>query len=117
MPGILSHHVKKQATPNSFHRDFSSANGVTDLSERGLVPIANQESGLGGEPLNPGKLPAAQNQEILSELRTLRQLSAGVFDPHTSNDFLPEIIVFGLIGILCAAWPIMAMLSTMAGRH
>lgn len=117
MPGILSHHVKKPATPNSFHRDFSSPNGVTDLSDRGLVPIANRESGLGAEPLNRGKLPAAQNHEILSELRTLRQLSAGVFDPHTSNDFLPEMIVFGLIGILCAAWPIMAMLSTMAGRH
>jgi hypothetical protein len=47
----------------------------------------------------------------------LRQLSAGVFDPQTSHDFLPETIVFGLIGILCAAWPIMAMLSTMAARH
>jgi hypothetical protein len=117
IPGILSHHVKKPANPNSFHGDFSPATGVTDLGGRGLVPIANQESGLGAEPLKPSKSPAAKNHEVLSELRTLRQLSAGVFDPHTSNEFLPEMIVFGLIGILCAAWPIMAMLSTMAGRH
>src|SRR2546423_3493590 len=110
MPGILSHHVKKPASPNSFQRNFSPASGVTDLGEHGLVPITKQE-------LGPSKLPTAQNHEVLSELRTLRQLSAGVFDPQTSNDFLPETIVFGLIGILCAAWPIMSMFSTMAGRH
>jgi hypothetical protein len=117
MPGILSHHAKKSANPNSFHRSSSPASGVTDLGERGLVPITNQELGPVAEPLSPSKLPTAQNDKVLSELRTLRQLSAGVFDPHASNDFLPEIIVFGLIGILCAAWPIMSMLSTMAGRH
>jgi hypothetical protein len=70
-----------------------------------------------GQPLSPSKLPTAPNHDVLSELRTLRQLSAGVFDPQTSHDFLPESIVFGLIGILCAAWPIMSMFSTMAGRH
>src|SRR5256714_1035013 len=117
MPGILSHHVKKTANPNSFHRNFSPASGVTDLGGRGLVPITNQELEPVAEPPNPAKLRTAQNHEVLSELRTLRQLSAGVFDPQMSNDFLPEIIVFGLIGILCAAWPIMSMLSTMAGRH
>ena len=117
MPGILSHHVKKPANPNSLQRNFSAASGVTDLGGRGLVPITNQESGPVAESPSPSKLPTAQNHEILSELRTLRQLSAGVFDPHTSNDFLPEVIVFGLIGILCAAWPIMSMFSTMAGRH
>jgi hypothetical protein len=117
MPGILSHHVKKPANPDSFHRNFSPASGVTDLGERGLVPITNQELGPVAEPLSPSKSSAAQNHKVLSELRTLRQLSAGVFDPQTSHDFLSETIVFGLIGILCAAWPIMSMLSTMAARH
>ena len=113
MPGILSHHVKKPANPISFHRTPSPA----DLGGRGLVPITNQELGSVSKPLSPSKLPTAQNHKVLSELRTLRQLSAGVFDPQTSHDFLPETIVFGLIGILCAAWPIMSMFSTMAGRH
>ena len=117
MPGILSHHAKKPANPNSFQGNFSPASGVTDLSGHGLVPINNQELGPTGQPLSPSKLPTPQNHEVLSELRTLRQLSAGVFDPQTSHDFLPEMIVFGLIGILCAAWPIMSMFSTMAGRH
>ena len=117
IPGILSHHVKKPATPPSFPRNFSSAGGVTDLGERGLVPITKQELRPVVEPQSKSKLPTARSSEVLSELRTLRQLSAGVFDPQTSHDFLPETIVFGLIGILCAAWPIMSMFSTMAGRH
>jgi len=116
MPGILSHHVKKPANPAG-HRNLSPADGVTDLGGHGLVPITNQELGSVAQPLSTSKLHTAQNHEILCELRTLRQLSAGVFDPQTSHDFLPETIVFGLIGILCAAWPIMSMFSTMAGRH
>ena len=117
MPGILSHHVKKPAAPTSLHRNLSSAGGVTDLGEHGLVPITNQEFGPAVEPQGTSKLPTARNSEVLSELRTLRQLSAGVFDPQTSHDFVPESILFGLIGVLCAAWPIISMFSTMAGRH
>jgi hypothetical protein len=117
MPGILSHNVKKPANPTSFQRNFSPASGVTGLGEHGLVPITNQELRSVAQPLSPSKSPTAQNHKVLSELRTLRQLSAGVFDPQTSHDFLPETIVFGLIGILCAAWPIMSMLLAMAGRH
>jgi hypothetical protein len=117
IPGILSHHVKKTATPPSSHRNFSSAGGVTDLGERGLVPITNQEFGPVVKPQGTSKLPTARNSEVLSELRTLRQLSAGVFDPQTSRDFLPESILFGLIGVLCAAWPIISMFSAMAARH
>jgi hypothetical protein len=104
MPGILSHNVKKPANPTSFQRNFSPTSGATELG-----PV--------GQPLSPSKVPTAQNHKVLSELRTLRQLSAGVFDPQTSHDFLPESIVFGLIGILCAAWPIMSMFSIMDGRH
>ena len=117
IPGILSHHVKKPATPPSFPRNFSSAAGVTDLGERGLVPITNQEFRPVIKPQSKSTLPIARNSEVLSELRTLRQLSAGVFDPQTSRDFLPESILFGLIGVLCAAWPIISMFSTMAARH
>src|SRR5205823_4948095 len=115
--GILSHHVKKPANPTTFQRNFSSADGVTDLSDYGLVPITNQEPGPAVEAQSTSKLPTARNSEVLSELRTLRQLSAGVFDPRTSRDFLPESILFGLIGVLCAAWPIISMFSTMAARH
>jgi len=117
MPGILSHHVKKPANPTSFQSNFSSASGVTDLSAHGLVPITNQELGPAVEPHSTSQLPTARNSEVLSELRTLRQLSAGVFDPQTTRDFLPESILFGLIGVLCAAWPIISMFSTMAARH
>ena len=117
IPGILSHHVKKPATPPGFHRNVSSAGGVTDLGEHGLVPITNQESVPVVKPQSKSKLPPARNSEVLSELRTLRQLSAGVFDPQTSHDFVPESILFGLIGVLCAAWPIISMFSTMAARH
>ena len=121
IPGILSHHVKKPANPTTFQRNFSSASGVTDLGEHGLVPITNRKFGSGVEPQSAtqstSKLPTARNNEVLSELRTLRQLSAGVFDPQTSRDFLPESILFGLIGVLCAAWPIISMFSTMAARH
>jgi len=117
MPGILSHHVKKPANPTSFHRNLSSASGVTDLGEHGLVPITNQEFVPVVEPPSASKLPTVRNNEVLSELRTLRQLSAGVFDPQTDHDFRSETILFGLIGVLCAAWPIISMFSTMAGRH
>ena len=117
IPGILSHHVKKPANPTKLNRNLSSASGVTDLGEHGLVPITNQGPGPVVEPHGTNKLPTARNGEVLSELRTLRQLSAGVFDPQTSRDFLPESILFGLIGVLCAAWPIISMFSIMAARH
>ena len=117
MPGILGHHVKKSANPTGSHRNFSPASGVTELGEHGLVPITNQDFRPVVEPRSTSKLATAQNNEVLSELRTLRQLSAGVFDPQTDHDFRSETILFGLIGVLCAAWPIISMFSTMAGRH
>ena len=115
-PGILAHHVKKSATPESFHRDLASGTGVTALGEHGLVSITNQNFGpvLESSATNTSSKPS---NEVLSELRTLRQLSSKVFDPHSERDFLPELILFGLIGVLCAAWPIISMFSAMAGRH
>jgi hypothetical protein len=116
MPGILGHHVKKSTHPVSFHRNFSSAGGVT-VAEHGLVPVTNQDFGLVVEEPDMSKLPKSKNDEVLSELRNLRQLSASVFDPKASREFLPDMILFGVIGVLCAAWPILSMLGAMAGRH
>lgn len=114
-PGILAHNVKKSAPSESSHRDFVSGAGVTALGEHGLVSIANQNS------VSIIKSPAAKttskSSEVLSEIRTLRQLSSRVFDPQSERDFLPELILFGVIGVLCAAWPIISMLTVMAGRH
>ena len=116
MPGILGHHVKKPAPPESSNGDFASGTGVTALGEHGLVSITNQNFGpvLESSATNTSLKPS---NEVLSELRTLRQLSSKVFDPHSERDFLPELILFGLIGVLCAAWPIISMFSAMAGRH
>ena len=116
-PGILAHHVKKSAAPTSFHRDLTSGTGVTVLGEHGLVSTTNQHVGMVVESPSTSTPAKSEHDEILSELRTLRQLSARVFDPHTERDFLPDLILFGVIGVLCAAWPIISMLGVMAGRH
>ena len=116
-PGILAHHVKKSLPPESSHGDFASGTGVTALGERGLVSITTQNFGpvIGSSTTNTSL--KSSNTQVLSELRTLRQLSSQVFDPHTERDFLPEMILFGLIGVLCAAWPIISMFTAMAGGH
>jgi hypothetical protein len=116
-PGILGHHVKKSAPPESFQRDFASGTGVTALGERGLVSITNKNFGPVLESSTTKTSLKSSQNEVLSELRTLRQLSSEVFDPHSERDFLPEMILFGLIGVLCAAWPIITMFTAMAGRH
>ena len=116
-PGILAHHVKKSAPSDSFHPDSASGGGVTALGEHGLVSITKQNLGpvIGSSTSNASL--KSSNTEVLSELRRLRQLSSQVFDPHTERDFLPEMILFGLIGVLCAAWPIISMFTAMAGAH
>jgi len=116
-PGILAHHVKKSLPPESSHGDFASGTGVTALGEHGLVSITNQNSGPVLESSTTKTSLKPSNNEVLSELRTLRQLSSQVFDPPSQRDFLPEMILFGLIGVLCAAWPIFSMFAAMAGRH
>ena len=117
MPGILGHHVKKSAPPASFHRDVASGGGVTALGQHGLVSVGNQPLSAVLESPAASTSPKPSHDEVLSELRTLRQLSSKVFDPHSERDFLPELILFGVIGVLCAAWPIVSMLTVMAGRH
>jgi hypothetical protein len=112
-PSILGHHVKKSGLPDSFHPDSASGTGATAPGDHGLVSTKNRnvDSSTANSSLK------ASNNEVLSELRTLRQLSSKVFDPHSERDFLPEMILFGLIGVLCAAWPIISMFTAMAGRH
>lgn len=61
---------------------------------------------------NTRQLPAA----LTAELHSFRQLSSPLFCPEKSRDTLPEYILFGLIVLLAAAWPILAMLGVMA-RH
>jgi hypothetical protein len=116
-PGILGHHVKKSAPPESFQPDIASGTGVTAVGKPSLASVTNQNFGpmIGSTTTNTSV--RSSNNEVLSELRTLRQLSSKVFDPQSERDFLPEMIVFGLIGVLCAAWPIISMLTAMAGRH
>ena len=90
---------------------------MTALGGHGLVSITNQNFGPVVESSSTNTSLKSSNNEILSELRTLRQLSSKVFDPQSERDFLPELILFGLIGVLCAAWPIISMFTAMAGRH
>ena len=90
---------------------------MTALGEHGLVSIKDQNFGPVVESLNTNASSKSSKNEVLSELRTLRQLSSQVFDPHSERDFLPEMILFGVIGVLCAAWPIISMFTVMAGRH
>jgi hypothetical protein len=116
-PGILAHHVKKSVPPESSHPDIASGTGVTALGEHGLVSIKNQNFGPVIQSSTTNTSLKSSNNEVLSELRTLRQLSSKVFDPRSERDFLPELILFGLIGVLCAAWPIISMFTVMAGRH
>ena len=90
---------------------------MTALGEQGLVSLTNQNLGpVIGSSTSKSRLKPSNN-EVLSELRTLRQLSSEVFNPHSERDFLPEMILFGLIGVLCAAWPIISMFNAMAGAH
>src|SRR5439155_2419476 len=116
MPGILSHHGKKPANPTNLQRNFSSASGVTDLSAHGPVPITNQELGPVVATQSTSKLPA-RNSEVLSELRTLRPLSAGVFDPQTSRDFLQEGFSLGLSGVFGRACPFISLFSPWPARN
>jgi len=90
---------------------------VTALGDRGLVSVTNQKFTPVIGSSTATSAVKSSNNEVLSELRRLRQLSSEVFDPHTERDFLPEMILFGLIGILCAAWPIISMFTAMAGGH
>ena len=116
-PGILAHHVKKSGPSEFLHRDFASGTAVTALGEHDLVSATNQNFVPVPESSTTKTTLKRSNNEVLSELRRLRQLSSEVFDPHSERDFLPEMILFGLIGVLCAAWPIISMLTAMAGRH
>lgn len=115
-PGILSQNSKKPTYSTTFNRSSAPVKGVTGLSNHGLHPLPNAHLEPVARPARTSELAGMPSQQVLSELRTLRQLSAGVFSPETNRDSLPEIILFALIGVLGAAWPIISMVATMAAR-
>jgi hypothetical protein len=117
-PGILSQNTKKPTYSTTFNRSFSPVDSVVwAATQSGLSPLSDGDREPVAEQVRTSELPGTPSQEVLSELRTLRQLSAGVFSPETNRDSLPEIIVFSLIGALGFAWPIISMVATMAARR
>ena len=66
------------------------------------------------ESLPPAKKTPKLPASMVAELHSFRQLSSPLFCPETSLDTLPEYILFGLIVMLAAAWPILAMLGVMS---
>jgi len=89
--------------------------GLSHFSDGDREPAAELVRTAG--QVRTSDLRGTPSQEVLSELRTLRQLSAGVFSPETNRDSLPEIIIFSLIAALGVAWPIISMVATMAARR
>jgi hypothetical protein len=112
-PGILSQNIEKPAenAPSSFPPITETVSST--LPGRQIFPLAEVQP---SKSRSIAKKPAGVPNDVLSELRTLRQLSAGVFCPETNRDCIPEVVLFGLITLLGMAWPILSMLGVM-GRH
>ena len=122
-PGILSQNIEKPAKnalssfPPITETESSTSPGQTESSTlpgRQIFPLTEVE------PPKSRSIPkqsAGVADDVLSELRTLRQLSAGVFCPETSRDCIPEVVLFGLITLLGMAWPILSMLGVMGHHH
>src|SRR5438105_15449040 len=113
-PGILSQNIEKPAKSA-----LSSFPPVTEtesytLPGRQIFPLTEVAP---SNSRSVAKPPPAIDHDVLSELRTLRQLSAGVFCPETSRDCIPEVVLFGLITLLGMAWPILSMLGVMGHHH
>ena len=113
-PGILSQNIEKPAK-----NALSSFPPITEtesstLPGRQIFPLTEVEP---PKSRSIPKQPAGVADDVLSELRTLRQLSAGVFCPETSRDCIPEVVLFGLITLLGMAWPILSMLGVMGHHH
>jgi hypothetical protein len=107
-PGILSQNVEKPSkTP------AANLMPVEDTS-RNIFPLREFEPA--SAPAPKAIQPPQMADHVVSELRTLRKLSAGVFCPETSRDCIPEVVIFGLIALLGMAWPILSMIHVM-GRH
>jgi hypothetical protein len=111
-PGILSQNIEKpskNAAPN-----LMSIEDTTALPSREIFPLREFEPATTPAP-NAAQPPRIADH-VVSELRTLRKLSAGVYCPETSRDCIPEVALFVLIALLGMAWPILSMIHVM-GRH
>jgi len=111
-PGILSQNIEKPAK--------NALSGLPPVEEpirlpgRQIFPLTKIEAPT--KSRSRANQPPTTANDVISELRTLRQLSSGVFCPETNRDCIPEVVLFGLIALLCMAWPILSMIRTM-GHH
>jgi hypothetical protein len=111
-PGILSQNIEKpskNAAPN-----LMPVEDTTGLLRRDIFPL--REFKPATTPASNAIQPPRVADHVVSELRTLRKLSAGVYCPETSRDCIPEVVIFVLIALLGMAWPILSMIHVM-GRH
>src|SRR5437868_3327970 len=93
-PGILSQNIEKPAKSALSSVPLITETGLSTLPGRQIFPLTEIQP----PKLRPNaKQPAVAAHDVVSELRTLRQLSAGVFCPETSRDCIPEVVLFGLI--------------------
>lgn len=101
-PGILSQKVEKP---------MAAAMPEMPILERNIFPLIDDTPVV-------ATLAKQKNdsREVKAELRTFRELSSTIFCPEKDRDSLPEYVVFSLIALLAVAWPIIAMLRTMASH-
>jgi hypothetical protein len=113
-PGILSQNIEKPGKNALSTFPSVTETGLSTLPGRQIFPLAEFDA----VPQSRSKAsqPPIVTKDVLAELRTLRQLSAGVFCPETSRDCVPEVVLFGLIALLGMAWPILSMIHAM-GHH
>ncbi|PYI89471.1 MAG: hypothetical protein DMF03_07505 [Verrucomicrobia bacterium] len=113
-PGILSQNIEQPAKNALYSFPPVAETESNTLPGRQIFPLSEV-----ARPKSPSiaKQPPGIAHDVLSELRTLRQLSAGAFCPETSRDCIPEVVLFGLITLLGMAWPILSMLGVMGHHH
>jgi hypothetical protein len=114
-PGILSQNIEKPAKNilSSFPPIVETE--TSKLPGRQIFPLAEFKAQ--PESRSKANQPPAVANDVLSEMHSLRQLSAGVFCPETNRDCIPELVLFGLIALLGMAWPILSMLGVMGHHH
>ncbi|MEY2492550.1 MAG: hypothetical protein QOH24_1501 [Verrucomicrobiota bacterium] len=111
-PGILSQNIDKLS--NKAAPTLIPVEDKMGLPSRDIFPLREFEPA--ATPSTNASQPARMADHVVSELRALRKLSAGVYCPETSRDCIPEIVLFVLIALLGMAWPILSMFHAM-GRH
>src|SRR5437588_4515691 len=113
-PSILSQNIEKPAKKALSSFPPIAETQPSTLPGRQIFPLAE---------IDPPKSRSSVKQspgvakDVSSELRTFRQLSAGVYCPETSRDCIPEVLLFGLITLLGMAWPILSMIHAMGHHH